>query len=506
MLDGNAMSSAVPKIIPLNNSKHLVLKAKIHERIERFLKKEQQIFDLVSAVGSPLNIMFPQIIEENIAGFKKVYEDYDLTGRIYVSTKPNKSASVLRQASLQDVGIDVSSAGALKAALSAGFNPERIECTGPKNAEYLSLAIQQNAIINADNIQELQHIVDIRAALFNKTKTRVFVRLSGFYSQRMKFTPHDSTFGIHVDDTQDVFAFLKQYEAELDFQGFAFHFNSKVIEQKIIALENILQKTIEAMEQGFNPKGVNIGGGFDIRYADDPAQWKEYIENIKQSLRNFGPSLTWNDGGLGFRYEDGIIKGAPAYLDHGIINAGADELSSLLSLKLPSFKNMTVAEVISDCLLELYIEPGRAMFDQLGVTVGRVNHTKKSAHGENLVALDMNRSSINSSQQKLLTDPIIIYQDENRQPCPDGLYYVGNLCLSYDMLSYNKTFPDFMPEEGDLVVFINTASYIMDFVESETLYQNLAEKVAIVEEDDKFKWFMDQTYNPLSGKLGKRII
>lgn len=481
-------------------SKPLSLRPKLHERIARFLENKEQIFNLTDAIGSPLNLIFPQIIDENINSFQDVYRAHHLSGRIYVSTKPNKSFAALRQASLHNVGIDVSSAGALKAALSAGFNPERIECTGPKNEDYLCLALQQSAILNADNLEELREAVAIRSSLNLTIRTRIFVRLSGFHSPRMKFTPHDSTFGIHVDETDSVFKFLEQHAEHFDFQGFSFHFNSKVIEQKTIALENILAKTIEAMERGFTPKGINIGGGFDIRYVDDVTEWKNYVDTLKQSLRNFGPSLTWNNGGLGYRYEDGLIKGAPAYLDHGIAITGAEEFNNLLSLTLPAFEDMTFAEVLSDCLLDLYIEPGRAMFDQLGITLGRVNHVKKSAHGETLVALDMNRSSINSSQQKLLTDPVILHRDDKRESCEDGLYYIGNLCLSYDMLTYNKTFPDLIPREGDLVAFINTAAYIMDFVESETLYQNLAEKVAIMEDGGAFRWFMDKKYNPLFAK------
>ena len=481
-------------------SKPLSLKPKLHQRIARFLENKDQIFNLTDAIGSPLNLIFPQIIDENIKSFQDVFKKHHISGRIYVSTKPNKSFAALRQASLHHVGIDVSSAGAMKAALSAGFHPERIECTGPKNEEYLCLALQQNAILNADNLEELRQAANLRTSLGLTIKTRIFVRLSGFHSPRMKFTPHDSTFGIHVDETDSIFAFLDEHSNHFDFQGFSFHFNSKVIEQKTIALENILAKTIEAMERGFTPKGINIGGGFDIRYAQDTTEWKNYVDTLKQSLRNFGPSLTWNDGGLGYRYEDGLIKGAPAYLDHGIAVTGAEEFENLLSLTLPAFEDMTFAEVLSDCLLDLYIEPGRAMFDQLGITLGRVNHVKKSAHGETLVALDMNRSSINSSQQKLLTDPIILHRDGKRESCKNGLYYIGNLCLSYDMLTYNKTFPDFVPQEGDLVAFINTAAYIMDFVESETLYQNLAEKVAIIEDGDAFRWFMDKKYNPLLAK------
>ncbi|MGB1077008.1 MAG: hypothetical protein ACPG05_01770 [Bdellovibrionales bacterium] len=116
----------------------------------------------------------------------------------------------------------------------------------------------------------------------------------------------------------------------------------------------------------------------------------------------------------------------------------------------------------------------------------------------------MKRSNLNSAQQKLLTDPVILYQDKSkRRPCPEGVYYMGNLCLSYDMITYNKTFPDYLPEQGDLVVFINTAPYIMDFVESNTLHQKIAKKVSIVEEENRFRWFEDETYDPVSLALKK---
>lgn len=478
----------------------------MNARIRDYLSTcPDQVFDLVDAFGSPLNLMFPQVIEDNIAAFKDVYARNNVQGRIYVSTKPNKSVAALKQAALCDVGVDVSSENALKFALGCGFDAGRMEATGPKNREYLTLAIQHGITINADNFEELDQIRDIRQTLSKQEKTPVFVRLAGFQSNRLKFTPHDGTFGIHVNETDRLFEYLDQCQEDFDFQGFAFHFNSKVIEQKIVALENILGKTLEAIQKGFSPKGVNIGGGFDISYAQNPENWNHYVNTLKESLRNFSESLTWNNGGLGFRNEGGLIKGAPAFLDHGPNIWGPQELDQLLSLKLPELDNMSMADFLADCLLELYIEPGRAMFDQLGVTVGRVNHVKTSMHGETLVNLDMNRSSMNSAQQKLLTDPVIISRNpKNRASAENGVYYTGNLCLSYDMITYNKTFPDFCPAEGDLVIFINTAPYIMDFVESRTLHQNLAEKVAIAHDGDRYRWFRDEKYQPVHIKSQTR--
>ena len=484
--------------------KPLSLEPKIHDKIKRFLKNEKDIFDLVDAFGSPLNLMFPQIIDENINGFTNIYEKHNIQGEVFFSTKPNKSISAMRQASCTGSCIDVSSEEGLKVALACGFSADCIEATGPKNLQYLTLALQHGIILNVDNFEELDQIISIRKALNTKMPTNVFVRLTGFEAKRMKFTSHDSTFGIHVHQTPEVIDYLKAHKDTFNFLGFSFHFNSKVIEQKIVALENMLQATLSAMKQGLNPKGINIGGGFDISYVADKAAWKQYVLSLKESLKTQKSSFTWNNGGLGFRNDNGLIKGAPAFLDHGPDVSGVDEFDALLELKLPDFNNQSFANILQDCLLELYIEPGRAIYDQLGVTIGRVNHVKTSAQGETLVDLDMNRSNLNSAQQKLLTDPVILYQDKSKcRRCPEGVYYMGNLCLSYDMITYNKTFPDHLPEQGDLVIFINTAPYIMDFVESNTLYQKIAKKVSIVETKDRFRWFEDEAYDPVSFTLKK---
>ena len=152
-----------------------------------------------------------------------------------------------------------------------------------------------------------------------------------------------------------------------------------------------------------------------------------------------------------------------------------------------------------DSLLELYIEPGRGMLDQCGITVGRVAFIKESTWGELLVGLEMNRSNNHAQNLKQLCDPVIIPRDPARnKPNNRGVYYTGNLCVSYDILQYNKTCPDIVPERGDLVVFSNTAHYMMDFVESETLMQPLAQKVAVwPDRTGVFRWAQDSRYLPI---------
>lgn len=475
----------------------LNLRPRIHKQAADFLARPDLVFALADAFGSPLNVMFPQIVEENIANFQKIYKKHRIRGRIFYTSKPNKSLAVIRQAALQDVSLDVSSEEALKRAVGCGFRPDRIEATGPKNIEYLSLAVQLGCIVNADNMHELEQIITLHSALSLKDPVRVFVRLSGFHSKRVKFTAQDGTFGIHVNHADEAIAFLSAHKTQLDFLGFSYHLNISTEEQRVIAVENTLALTLRAIHAGLNPRGIDIGGSFHIRYADNSDEWFDYVDRIKKSLFDNEQRLTWNDGGLGYRNENGIIRGAPNFMDHAVEKAGAEDLDDLLSCPMPEFGNVTIGDFLSEHMLDLYIEPGRALWDQTGITIARVNFVKQSVLDETLIALDMNRSNIHSIHQKLLTDPIILHRDATQcVPCPEGVFYMGNLCISYDMIQYNKSFPALLPRQGDLVAFINTAPYIMDFIESNTLHQNIARKIAVIPDGDTFRWFQDENYKP----------
>jgi diaminopimelate decarboxylase len=117
--------------------------------------------------------------------------------------------------------------------------------------------------------------------------------------------------------------------------------------------------------------------------------------------------------------------------------------------------------------------------------------------------LDMNRTNLNATQLKLLTDPIVLHKGLASQPAENGVYYVGNLCLTHDMIQYHKTFPGFLPQAGDVVAFVNTAAYQMDFAETTVLQQRIADKVAVVEVDGRFCWFREELYNPLAQRMLK---
>lgn len=475
------------------------LKPKVHPAIQAFLRQSQLLHMLADGFGSPLNIVFPQNVDENIKSFQSVYKKHHLRGRIYFTSKPCKSHSIVHHASLSDIGIDVSSPNSLKHALAGGFSPDRIEATGPKNADYILKCLQLDVLMNVDSVAELHLIKTLRAKLGLVRKARVMLRVSGFSSPRMSFTPQDNTFGTHAKDIPAVIDWLVSHKKEMDFQGFSFHASRMNEQQRLVSIEGLLDLTFLAKQKNLHPKGINIGGGFSIQYADNQENWEHYTEALKISVLDQSSNLIWNNEGLGFKDSNGVVSGSPRYIDHYPALTKGDELDHWLQMRSPAHGNGILADIIRDSLLELSIEPGRGMLDQCGITLGKVTFVKKSTSQERLVGLDMNQSNNHSNGLKQLCDPAIIPRSQhNLSGNNEGVYFMGNLCVSYDILQYNKTFPSILPARGDLVAFHNTAAYMMDFVESETVMQPVAKKIAVWQDGrGSFKWAEDEKYLPV---------
>lgn len=219
------------------------LRPRIHPVIQDFLAQPKLLHSLCDGFGSPLNVMFPENIDDNIRSFEAAYKKNHMRGRIYFTSKPCKSQALVRRASISSIGIDVSSPQSLKHVMSCGFSPDRIEATGPKNAEYILTCLQMDVLLNADSMAELLLIHELRRKLGLSRKARVMVRLSGFESPRMRFTPQDGTFGIHIRDIPAAISWLVQNRDDINFHGFSFYISGAGIEQRTVAIENQLQLT-----------------------------------------------------------------------------------------------------------------------------------------------------------------------------------------------------------------------------------------------------------------------
>lgn len=480
----------------------LALTPKVDPCVARFLANQSKVNELVHALGSPLNILFPELIRQNVKGFQNVFAKHGIIGKVFFAHKSNRSDCLVRELALTTANLDVSSVHELRHALGSGFVGSRLEATGPKNSEFLSLALMHGVTLSIDSIAELELVVALRKELNLKAPTKVLIRLSGFSADHSKFLNKGSRFGIPVSEIKTVFAILDEQRKDINFAGFSFHLDTVSPLERAVAIENCLFLFEDALQMGFEPHILNIGGGYKVNYLQEESEWNEYTSALRQSVLGTGESLTWQGNAFGLIPEKGKLRGNFNSYNYYDEVTGPRYLDELLSQQLPNIDSSSAAQLLADNMIELWIEPGRALIDQCGITLASVNSLRPSTKGDNIVCLGMKRQDVTFLDQEIFVDPVILYMqpesayesETENQP----VYFAGNLCLESDLIYRHKTFLPKLPKPGDIVAFINTAGYFMDFSASQSIMQPIARKVAVVERNNNFTWTLDEQYSPVS--------
>lgn len=446
----------------------------VHEEVATFLGDKERLFELVEQHGSPLNLLFPDLMQPNISGFQNVLEKYLDRSRVYYAHKPNKSSELLRAVKKSGAGVAVASLKELKNALKVGLPSDNIEATGPKNDVFIKNGVRAGIIFNIDSLTELGVVV--AESEHQKKKTSVYLRLNGFSANHTDIRWGESRFGILVKEIDSALQQLVENKDSVQLVGFSFHLNAGNKKDRLIAIENAIECLLKARRLGLKPQYINIGGGFRINYLAHQKEWHDYVSALKQSVLGHGERLSWNDSGLGFRNRGGALEGGASFAEFYRELVKEQELEDLLSERLPVY-DQSVKDILNEMLIGIAIEPGRAFLDQVGVTVAEVLDAKQTSSGDNVIIVDMNRSNINSIDMELMSDPRLVSKSDDSEPC--ACFIAGNLCLKSDLIYRHKTFFDQKPTRGDLLVFMNTAPYSMNFTESTTLGQSIARTLIV---------------------------
>lgn len=470
--------------------------AKLNQETKNIIENREQLKELTNCYGSPLNILFPNVMDKNISNFKETLKKHHLSGKIYYAHKCNKSNSFLKQALQNQINVDVASLEELKSALSNGFTGDKIEATGPKNDDFIILGIRHNIVFNVDNLEEIKKINYFKEKIHTKNKIRILLRLNGFKSEETKILNRSSRFGTPKSQVNKLIKYVQENDKSLEIIGISFHLDTVNVKEKILAIENCIEIFEEMFEKGLNPYVLDIGGGFKVNYIESQEEWDNSISELKEAILSGNNDLTWNNTSFGLRAEKGVLKGILNIHNYYNEVFGSKLLDEILSSKLSKFQNREVGEILSENMIELYIEPGCSLLDGAGINIAKVNFVKENENGDYLVGLDMKRSDLLIGEQEMFVDPILI-SDSKEESNGKGVFFIGNLCMENDIIFKRKIFTDKIPQSGDLVVFANTAGYFMDFEQSHTIKQKIATKVVAIFENGKTIFYMDENYEPL---------
>ncbi len=242
------------------------------------------LYNLVKVCETPFYVYSQEKIINQVNKTKEI-----LGNNIFYSIKSNSNQAILKLMNSLDIGADVVSAGELKRALEAGFNPNKIIFEGVgKSEQDLLYAIHKDIrLINTESLEEIK-LLDNLANEKNKIVdigVRLNPNIDGETLNKISTGKKTDKFGIEFENLDKVIKLIKSCK-NLNLIGISCHIGSQI--SKIEAYKNMFYKMKIAadkfIESGINIKHVDLGGGFHIKYEDSDPDFN--IEMVKEELNN----------------------------------------------------------------------------------------------------------------------------------------------------------------------------------------------------------------------------
>jgi len=450
-------------------------------RLERwqveFCDDTDRIEGLLRTHGSPINVIDPTPMGRNAEELTDAASRAGVALSLYFARKANKALSLVDEARRLGLGVDLASERELVQVLGRGVPGEALVMTAAvKPAALLELCVRSGTTVVADNRDELRALAGVAAAL--GTPARTALRLTADLGPGTA----PSRFGFERAEALALAA--GAWDPALSLVGVHFHLHGYDTGDRVRALDQAVTLVDGLRARGHDPGFIDIGGGIPMSYLDSAEQWDGFWTAHHNALLGRGDPLTYDNHGLGVVAHRGEVVGVPAtYPYHQPLVRGRwlEEI-----LDAPRGSGGTVAASLRERHLELRCEPGRALVDGCGLTIARVAHRKQRRDGDWLIGLEMNRTQCRSTSADFLVDPLLLRPGHGPSDAADAAdagpiegFLVGAYCIEAELLTWRRLrFPAGV-RTGDLVVFPNTAGYLMHILESSSHQIPLARNLVV---------------------------
>ncbi len=417
--------------------------------------------------GSPVNLLHAAPMARNAAELRDAAARFGVDLAIYFARKANKALGLVDEARRLGLGVDLASERELAQVLERGVPGDALVMTAAVKPEaLLERCVSSHTTIVVDNADELR--LAGRVAERMRRTASIAPRLApalagGRLPTRFGFDPEEVAGAVSAHDPQGA-------TSPLRIDGVHFHLDGYDAADRVTAIDQALGVVDALRRRGHAPAFLDIGGGVPMSYIDDAAPWRRFWDEHREALLGRRPALTFEGHGLGLLAHEGEILGRPAVYPYHQSPIRGPWLEGILAAALPS-GGASVAAAIRERGLGLRCEPGRALLDGCGLTAARVAYRKQRRDGAWLIGVEMNRTQCRSTSEDFLVDPLLVRPgggDERGGP-PTGAiegYLVGAYCIERELLTWRRMrFPDGV-RVGDVVVFPNTAGYLMHILES----------------------------------------
>lgn len=368
--------------------------------------------DLAEQFGTPLYVMDENLIRRICRDYKDSFAMYyQGKGTPVYASKAFCCKEMCRIIKSEGLDLEIVSGGELYTALAAGFDPAHIHFNGNnKTCDEIRYALEQNVgHILVDNIEEL-HMIQKYGEVMNRitpVSLRIKPGIDAHTHQFIRTGQIDSKFGFALETGEAMQAVKETLTLpNLQLRGVQCHIGSQIFD--ITPFEEAARVMLHFMddvrkEMGYTIEILDLGGGFGIRYtdADEPVPYRDYMQRVSKVVH---------------------------------------ETCRELSMQVPY----------------IYIEPGRSIVGEAGLTLYTVGSVKEIPGVRNYVAVDGGMTD--NPRYILYQSSYDVLLANHADKMPDYTATIaGRCCESGDLIQENVKIAK--PKAGDLVAVLATGAY-----------------------------------------------
>lgn len=368
--------------------------------------------ELAKEYGTPLYVLDETTIRNTIRSYVSSFKKfYDGNGMPLYASKALSCKELCRIAKEENIGLDVVSGGEIYTALQADFPMEKVHFHGNnKTEDEIRFALKSKVgKFVVDNLYELELLnkiageMNIKADISFRIKPGVDAHTHNF----IRTGQIDSKFGFALE-TGEAFEAVKE-ALKLDnvcLKELHCHIGSQIfdIEPFVTAAEIMIDFMAKIKsELGAVISELNLGGGFGIMYTsdDEPVPYENYMDKVSVAVK---------------------AKCA----EHG--------------LPVPF----------------IYIEPGRSVVGEAGITLYTVGGKKEIPNVRTYVSIDggMTDNIRYALYQSAYT---VVNASKADKPADEVVTIAGKCCESGDLVQEHTKVADV--QVGDILAVLSTGAY-----------------------------------------------
>ncbi len=367
---------------------------------------------LAEKYGTPAIFIDEDRVRSRMREYKNALEaNFGAGSMPLFASKALSFKALYRIAAEEGIGTDIVSPGELYTAVSAGFPMERAFFHGNNKTDSdIRYAMDSGlGYFVVDNMEELHAVNEIAGekGIRQRILLRITPGIDPHTHQKISTGGVDSKFGSAIETgLAERITSVALGLANIELCGFHCHIGSQIFEtEPFVLAADIMTAFIADMRDtlGFTAKILNLGGGIGVRYTEND------------------PEIS--------------------------ITKNVNEISAHVKASCEKYNIPTPT---------VYMEPGRSIVADAGMTLYTVGSVKEIEGFKNYVSIDGGMTD--NPRYALYESAYTVLLANRPEEAPEKAYTVGGRCCeSGDIIQENVMLP--APRRGDIIAVLVTGAY-----------------------------------------------